>query len=523
MDLKKRSFEKRALGGSLPFKKRCFRAIDEQMVNNKPLPLVAGLSGKAYFGSTTTQDLPIFTNSYVSTGTEKYPHKIRAAGSAFADLHHMSSHASTSSSSVSEDDSYDDDNDHIRSPGPLPGHCHGFVAHTQAFCRRLPCHNGSNYCKRHYEQYVLKNADTHDDDDDVNLTPAPSSTKGRDTEAKVTSSSRSTTSNSQQQDKRFSGAKGECRCKATTTRGRECAYIAVDDTKYCYMHADYDTNPPPRRGGKHSSTSNETPKLKKKEVTSRSSSNVSDSSGKSGGDRKRRNTAEKLAQKHADSPFPLLSMISSDQWANKRVKISSGPFEGHVGHVEKWSNGWVGVRIPDVGLHNRRSFELYLDDNDKTQTEEQKKSIMRSVSRDGDTPSPMFQSQGKRTPSPKGQALNSPLYQPVTPNPTMDEADMRVISSKTRNLDGLHMVDLPEVTPLEARNGRACIKSPVIESLLKAQEHNSKLDMLFGTAALDRGRRSVRRPKIYEDTEMLDKTNKRCRKVSLGMDGTTTA
>jgi len=319
----------------------------------------------------------------------------------------------------------------------------------------------------------------------------------------------------QQQDKRYTGSKGEVRCKATTTRGRECAYVAADGTKYCHMHAEYDTNPTPRRGGRHAPEV-PTKTSKKKEVHRSSSSSVSESSTAKSTGVKRRNTAEKLAQKHADSPFPLLSMISSDQWANKRVRISMGPFKGHIGHVEKWSNGWVGVRIPDVGLHNRRSFELYLDGEDETLRDlpqEQREAIKRCVSRDGATPSP--HSEVKRTPSPKGSYTSPQTYQPVTPNPTMEEAEMRVIS-KSRSLEGIEMVSLPEVTPTEARPGRVCVHNPMIESLLASQERDSKLDLLFGTAALDRSRRNIRRPKIYEDTEMLDK--KRARKVSLGMD-----
>ena len=41
------------------------------------------------------------------------------------------------------------------------------------------------------------------------------------------------------------------------------------------------------------------------------------------------------------------------------------------------------------------------------------------------------------------------------------------------------------------------MNTPMIESLLQAQDRHPKLDLLFGTAALDRSRRNIRRPEIY--------------------------
>jgi hypothetical protein len=337
------------------------------------------------------------------------------------------------------------------------------------------------------------------------------------------------------QDKRFTGAKGEVRCVATTTRGRECAYIAVNGTNYCCMHVDYDTNPPPRRGGKHqqqqrhgttTTTTTKHAAVVKMKKTSRSVSNVSEPSVSvkvANNDRKRRSTAEKLAQKHADSPFPLLSMISSDQWANKRVRISMGPFQGYVGHVEKWSNGWVGVRIADVGLHNRRSFELYLDE-DLSQVPHNQAPLVHNVPRDTVTPSPHI----VRTPSPKQVGVTTPRdvvpsqHQPITPNPTMDESDSytnrgksikTVSSASSSSFSTLP----PQVTPTDTRTAVSCLDSSKLESLLSTQESNDDsagLDLLFGSAALDRSRRrTIRRPTVYQDTEVLHK--KRNRKVSL--------
>ena len=49
----------------------------------------------------------------------------------------------------------------------------------------------------------------------------------------------------------------------------------------------------------------------------------------------------------------------------------------------------------------------------------------------------------------------------------------------------------------------------MVDSLMLSPEESSKkykLDMLFGTAALERSRRSIHKPSRYEDTEMLDRT-----------------
>lgn len=211
------------------------------------------------------------------------------------------------------------------------------------------------------------------------------------------------------QDRRFTGVEGEIRCLATTTRGRACAYTCVGGTKYCYLHADYDTNPPPRRWSHKGKTdlgnngTNRTGSSSRSTTTKNTSSTFvvgNSDEGKNFGKeleklpesqtipnssppsitsdemsrlpspfptmstnpvkRSRRNSSSKLAAKHADSPFPLLSMISTDQWYQKYVKIASGPLTGKVGRVEKWGNGWVSVDVPEMGLHNRRSFELYI-------------------------------------------------------------------------------------------------------------------------------------------------------------------
>eukprot|EP00550_Attheya_septentrionalis_P000559 CAMPEP_0198282038 /NCGR_PEP_ID=MMETSP1449-20131203/1905_1 /TAXON_ID=420275 /ORGANISM="Attheya septentrionalis, Strain CCMP2084" /LENGTH=820 /DNA_ID=CAMNT_0043978109 /DNA_START=649 /DNA_END=3111 /DNA_ORIENTATION=+ len=164
---------------------------------------------------------------------------------------------------------------------PLPGGCHGRTARNHSYCRRLPCYNDSQYCKLHYQQYVLgeraadvirpsntqtslglpafAHLDTNDASEQIVVEGSGlqnGSFLGSSPSALPTgcsSSSKPSNSNGSQsvqhQDKRYTGAMHEVRCKATTTRGRPCAYISTNITKYCHLHADYDTNPPPRRGG----------------------------------------------------------------------------------------------------------------------------------------------------------------------------------------------------------------------------------------------------------------------------------
>jgi hypothetical protein len=57
----------------------------------------------------------------------------------------------------------------------------------------------------------------------------------------------------------------------------------------------------------------------------------------------------------------LLSALPTGKWLNQLVIISTGHLQNHSGRVERWGNGWVSVRVASVGLHNRRSFELYVD------------------------------------------------------------------------------------------------------------------------------------------------------------------
>jgi hypothetical protein len=251
-----------------------------------------------------------------------------------------------------------------RLASPLPNGCHGRTSRNNSYCRRQPCYNGSNYCKLHYQQYIVSGVRSPEQPSPVTdklflslLDDAPA------------------IPNIMHQDKRYTGTGDEVRCLATTTRGRACAYVVVGSTKYCYLHADYDTNPPPRRGGaalrkleKQGGRTSPTcaqkigPVLASKEDGNNpavKSEKVGDSTNIHSFNWKRSTLS---------SSFPLLSMISTDQWYGKRVIVSAGPLINRSGLVEKWGNGWVSVAIDGVSVHNRRSFELFLhpEQNSKT-------------------------------------------------------------------------------------------------------------------------------------------------------------
>jgi len=265
---------------------------------------------------------------------------------------------------------------------PLPGGCHGRTSRNNSYCRRNPCYNGSRFCKLHYQQQYTAAV--------VRLPPVIDAALS---EGTGYSDSSTLVAASTRQDKRYTGCDDEVRCLATTTRGRPCAYVSVFTSKYCFLHADYDTNPPPRRGG-----SGSTPK-QGKAVSAPSSeiegcppipdltswipsmkpsvtcgpsagppsyaSHDSSSSSSSRSDMEKANSPPQLI----DCPLPLLSSISSDQWLNKNVLIGLGPLVNHIGQIMKWGNGWVSLRIQSGAaaqemhgglLHNRRSVELFL-------------------------------------------------------------------------------------------------------------------------------------------------------------------
>ncbi|KAL7573706.1 hypothetical protein ACA910_007746 [Epithemia clementina (nom. ined.)] len=372
-----------------------------------------------------------------------------------------------SESSASSKRSKDASSDH-----PRRGGCHGRTSRNNSYCKRFPCYKGSQFCKLHYQQHVLaettQNVPDEDSPPSTQLSSSPVPSEGEKKQGSF-------------QDKRFSGSEGEIRCKATTTRGRECAYVAVRGGKYCYLHADYDNNPPPRRGGgafsKKTSTASVADSLvntgKKggseiQPTLSFSSESVGSLAGhlaqetvavkpKASCERtKRRGSSAKIARKHMDSPFPLLSMISTDQWAKKRVKISVGPLSDRVGTVEKWSNGWVSVRVDGVGLHNRRSFELYLLQDDRDQTEENKTRVSPScLTKADDEPgdvsrtTPSTSVLASETPSsikPIRHALKPFVKVPVTPYSTQEQTEWPITPAASSDAPFV-----PHVTPNSPR------------------------------------------------------------------------
>ncbi|KAG7367639.1 hypothetical protein IV203_030310 [Nitzschia inconspicua] len=288
-------------------------------------------------------------------------------------------------------------NSNARLTRPLPNGCHGKTSRYNSYCRRQPCFQGSNYCKLHYslnnkndennlssssceesiKAIVVPAGPSSNDNHKGNLAPPPPpSTNTMPFFHLVTNAIQSNAPQQQQQDKRFTGSPGETRCQATTTRGRACAYVAVGDpNKYCHLHADYERNPPARRN---------------KAVLIASTTSLMQRGSKVfvvGNNNKTTKTKNNKGPPHGDSEhkgkpdggstnsFPLLSMLSTDVWFNKRVIISTGPFLNRTGHVLRWGNGWVTVKL-DVDadipgtekemLHNRRSFELFLHPDQKT-------------------------------------------------------------------------------------------------------------------------------------------------------------
>ena len=228
---------------------------------------------------------------------------------------------------------------HPRLSSPLQNGCHGLTSRNNSYCRRQPCYKGSHYCKLHYQQHV------------------------GDTSSPPTTQEPPVVPSLAHQDKRFVGASNEVRCHATTTRGRLCAYAAQGPkSKYCYLHADYDTNPPPRRGGA-------TPR---KVAGAAVDSNSSLSATPKSSSQARPPPTSTSCTTH--EPL-LLSMVSTDQWSGKRVVIATGPLAYRSGVVDRWGNGWVTVQIEGNDRtihHNRRSFELHLEDpTDPTKTNQQ--------------------------------------------------------------------------------------------------------------------------------------------------------
>jgi hypothetical protein len=319
---------------------------------------------------------------------------------------------------------------------PLPNGCHFRTSRNNSFCRKHPCYNESKYCKLHYHHFkiavgnrqllqpdVAGVADTTSEQvnameatltnvlTDKTIPGVSSALQQQEGNGLTVDAQVGTTPSEEQlpqatvatllllplsgrgggatttlppahQDRRFSSAtNGEPRCLATTTRGRPCAYIAVNCTKYCYLHAEYDTHPPPRRGGacqqiqlqnqqvKGSKTQEKTQGIqtdmvltsasKRSEATTllsgstkqpMSSSSSSYSPGSLDKDPSRvlheESSSSAITSVPAQAPqselyagLTLLSMISSDRWFHKLVIVAAGPLINRTGTVEKWGNG----------------------------------------------------------------------------------------------------------------------------------------------------------------------------------------
>lgn len=469
---------------------------------------------------------------------------------------------------------------------PLPNGCHGRTARHNSFCRRQP-YNGSHFCKAHYQSLVLSGAVTEQELKDGKIVDVQGdmSEDISGVVGGVSDGVRISGTAVHHQDKRFTGAPSEIRCKATTTRGRDCSYCAVNSTKYCHLHATFDTNPPPRRGGAgYANASKAKESAGGAEVAKCGLGTAkSGKSGKADGPKRRNSsmsarrlsTTKNLEKHMAHAPYPLLSTLPTDKWLNTKVIISTGPLTNHVGLVEKWGNGWISVRLPGVGLHNRRSFELYLHPNpdaegdsnssanaeavasrvevfdaSKEEKKTEKLDLLRVAStEEGASLTPMSRGRPIMRPDtvhevtpltscrvigieqslPKGNGAvrrvssimfpscfssSAPATVPESPVPGYVEAEIggphkkqppQIPKAGSKDDNEFNLAAKP---PVEAEGNDI----PLVQSLVLAKERGStksKLGLLFGTAALDRSRRNIHKPKRYEDTELVSKKPKK--------------
>lgn len=319
------------------------------------------------------------------------------------------------------------------------------------------------------------------------------------------------------------------------------------------MHADYDTNPPPRRGG--SGTEGAAPGKRKesiqKGILAQAKEKSPAVSEKRKGTSTRRPTAKKLEKHMVDAPYPLLSTLATEKWHQRKVVISTGPLVSRVGHVEKWGNGWVSVRLPGVGLHNRRSFELYLhpehnpegkSSNDASSSSSSTVDVfdaarpstlspvtqasmvnlgdihevtplsscrMMSIGKQEGKPDVISETSAKSIVFPSCDAPKSPVPVPPSPIP----AGKTVLAESQHSRQNQNRFKLSIKSPKKEFRME---DRPLSESLMLAQGSSAsshKLGLLFGTAALERSRRSVQKPTRFEVELPLAKTRKRKRKI----------
>ena len=260
----------------------------------------------------------------------------------------------------------------------------------------------------------------------------------------------------------------------------------------------------------------------------------------------------------AHAPYPLLSTLATEQWHKMKVIVSTGPLANHVGLVEKWGNGWVSVRLPGIGLHNRRSFELYLHpveestegsasplgtnvNSEPTVEVFDTTRLNRSASLEGGSP-----------PTPRTDADNAWPVHEVTPlssdrqvvgiESQLGKTDGRSPGSSGIIFPSCDDLKLPVAVPrsplpspatpadgeckehpqdgsrqgmygpaMKSQSKAADAEIPLAESLMLGQGggiSKRKLGLLFGTAALERSRRSTHKPNRYEVTGTAAKPNK---------------
>lgn len=436
--------------------------------------------------------------------------------------------------------------------GPSPNGCHGRTSRNNAYCRRHPGYKGSMYCKLHYQHYILAGGC---DADAVGKVEVVVDDEGETINYKGRSNVNASDSDAPQtlihhQDKRYTGCPTDIRCKATTTRGRECAYCAVNG-KYCYLHADYDTNPPPRRGGvgpggaasakRKDSAGIAVPPQTKEGSPKRKSTSA-----------RRVSTTKNLEKHMADAPYPLLSTLATEKWYERKVIVSTGPLANHVGLVEKWGNGWVSVRLPGVGLHNRRSFELYLHPGQGSERGSEnpvfevfdtskvvKPSIRMTLSHDRDahqhdgivheiTPLTSRRVIGVVDSDGKGEGYPSKTSSSIMFPTRFDLKSPSTVPNEQSKTLSSNPEDLNKATGLQRKRLRLSLKNPprptgeevpLAQTLMLAQEgvvSNRKLGLLFGTAALERSRRHTHKPARYEGEGVVTKhTQKRNRKRAI--------
>jgi len=425
-DVKLRSLELRCGSrGSLPFKKRRFddvvlQAVDVSSAAATVPPQVSALSALSLIASTAAALPPV---------------------------------DETESSSLSESSSSLGSDQHR-------GLCQGRTSRTNARCKR-PIYGGTGFCKLHFQLKggaAAKASALEQEESSLTATTTTIICKPALTSSPMVPAARSSHgASSSSHDKRYQAGSGETRCQATTTRGRLCAYVATKGQKYCNLHCDFDTAPPPKRKKACDAAPNNKSEARKSSAAAAVlpeplPDKVAPLERSSSGSKRSRGIS-KLAKKHMDSEIPVLSTISSDQWAKKRVKISVGPLAGRIGLVEKWSNGWVTVRVEGVGLHNRRSFELCLESEEKTTKKSASKKSTASNTRITPSP-PVIGGDASSSAQAKKKPLRLKLAMPETPSTAPKIAVDWPITPATSNASDTTRTApplVPRVTPNSPR------------------------------------------------------------------------